>query len=1021
MSNNALNNRQRDNIILTPPKTSLLNQRRFHSLEELKIKQLRQEHNSLYYLQKQATHQKSLPIAWRMLIWFFTVIMSLALLTAGGIAYLTSPLGEESMTSLVQNVVNYYGKEKGVRIQLSSIGGFWDGKIEILNLRVYDAYGPWLRITEGTFHPDWDSLTKSLVASWRFKRTKNIPKSFYEQNSPLVSMPIIKDKSHTTILQNVPFYVENVSSSSSSSFAPSSSPTTSASQKNSEQNNNPTTRSSSLTPRKKIKTTQAEKSLVNNLLEPSDILKNNVVLAIKSGTLVRTFMPRFPRYRSTNTTEKINMQELFNFLPPWLAIDVAKLELVDFKLGPRSRSINFSTNVHGQINAEQLLLRMTLLAAHKISTDWVLPSMQDLPDDVRISLTEMIQKLNALFKTTTVDISEPDENIKKRILGYVSMDYDKGSMDIRWQMVDSLLSKAFAKGVDSVWSRMRILAHVPIWPPNTKNPAQAYFISRFGLTLTHNAQKIESSLVSGQLFWDSDSFILRDFNLQSPTRETSVRAKGSLGFSRTNGFGAEFNSSINDLKTLTYILGKQPSNTQSKGNIDTSIYVSHSGDRVFWWAKPLPKILENSNMPGFIISPYDKSILAKNVQRFIKNSLLSVKEINYKTFINEKRETLPAPSAQPAVQASATQEKSSPFPKTQFIPFPVPSRSDDGFKFRIKVESEIFEMEQGEIKDFFFTINGGSIYEPSAPSAVFATSSPKLPEASKEDTKDTTTTQLVATGTSAKDTNKGMDLSQLTYFGLPQALVGDVFLRFGDIFNKGSATMKSQWFVGGYQPGAKMFLARIQNFLVDFPGFSSDANLAFSYALPRTKRRWPWIDGDFNVQIKNWDLLTLMFNSPVRAENVFLYSTFKSVLDELGKPSQFFDSKLLTDRVDSTEFMVRHAEGSAQSHHLHAMIDTMSLSVGRLREIVQKKLYYIPPKEVPLITAKLDIASGRGGPLTWNRGSGDITINGEQAKFTISVLGEISAVLEGLFNFRTRTLSLKEMDVKTPISTTKKK
>ncbi len=1016
MSYNAFNETQ-DTVVLTPPKSTLINQRRLHTLEDLKIQQLRLESNANHYMQKKAARQGTLPLAWRILIWIFACIMSLSLLVVGGAAYLTSPFGEESMTAVVQNVVNHYGKDKGLRIQLSAIRGFWEGRIEILNLRVYDTYGPWLRITEGTLHPDWDSLVKSMVALVRFKRSKHIPKAFYEQNAPLVSTPIVIDKRHTTVLQNVPFYVENVSSSSSSSFP--STPEQSSAQNTTIQG----ARAKSLTPSTPRTKKTAEKAIVNNLLKPSDLLKGKVVFAIKSGTFIGSFMPRFPRYHMDSSPKTTNMQELFDFLPAWLAIDVAKIELVDFKLGPRSRSINFSTNVHGQINAEQLLLRSTLLAAHEIPTDWVLPSMQDLPDDVRITQTEMIKKLNSLFKTSAINDNQAHEEVKKRIIGYASIDYDKGKVDIRWQMGDSLLSKVFAKGVDSIWSRMRILAHIPAWPPNKQTPLQAYFIGRFGLTLTHNAQKIKSSLVSGQFFWDSDTFILRDFDLKSPNRETSIKAKGSLGYSLTKGFGAEFNASIKDLKTLAYIFGKQTTSSEYKGNIDTSIYISHSGDRILWWTKPLPKILEGSNIPGFKISPYDKSILAKNTQRFIKNSQLSVKEINHKTFVTEKLETASTTKTVPPAKTASTADaspkkaKASPFAATQLPPFPVISRGDDGFRFRFKMESKNFELEQGVIKDLFFTVTGSSVYEPSAPQAIFASSSAQNAD-NRNTAQDHNGATLSQPPPTVDDETNSLDFN---YAGLPQALVGDVFLRFGDIFSQGSATMKSQWFLGGYQPGARMFLARLQNFLIDFPGFSSDANLAFSYALPRTKRRWPWIDGDFNVHIKNWDLLSKIFISPLRAENVQLYSTFKSVVDKQGKPSQFFDSKLLTDRVDATEFMVRHTESSAQSHHLHAMIDTMSLSVGRLREIVQKKLYYIPPKEVPLITAKLDIASGRGGPLVWNSGSGEISINGEQAKFTIRMLGEISAIIDGLFNFRTRTLSLKDMNLKTPISAKNKK
>ncbi len=962
-----------DTLVLTAPQHDTYTTHRVHSLKALK-RNVQYEQSDV---QAQAVdwhyRPKRMPWPLRVLVWIFGCFIGLFLLTMGGVVFLTSPLGEDSMTSLVKTTVNHYGKPYGLRVYLSSIRGFWDGKIEITNLRIYDRYGPWLRVSQGTLHPDWESLTKSLIASWRFKRNRLIPEAFYDKNIPHVSMPVLPENSYGVDVQHAPFVVEKKTATPHHTAV---TPPVQGRRKN----------TLGTAPRKGIGNASLKRLPVNNLLSPKDILSGRVVFTLKNGTLVGPIMPRLPNYKIQKPRAHWRMQSLFDFLPSWLAIDVAKLEMVDFKLGPRSRSVNFSANVHGQINSEKLLLRSTVLAARKISSQWVLPDMQDLPDDVTLSIRELSQRL-ALLDNISKEGQTTFE--KERILGYASIDYDKGSMDVRWQLADSLISQHFSSGIESIWSRMRILAHVPTWPPNAENPAQARFVSRFGLTLAQEQTKIKPSIVSGQVFWDGNTFIVRDFDLRSPADEKTIKAAGSFGFSSTKGFGADFSASIDDLQTVAKALGINTDAVPIGGSVTSNVYISHGGDLLFWWAKPLSEILPRSHLPGYYASPYDKGILAKSSERFTKNVLLSMAEINYKTFAQSMLGGAPiAPKAKSAAQKAST----NPFPKTELAPLPRPSEENDMFYFRIKTESPLLRLPNGEMKDVFFTFNGNSVRADTLPAG------------------------MITPSTQVSSVAEEHFQSDFTSDGMPHGLVGQLFLRFGNIFNKGVGTVSSQWFVGGYNEGARMFQARLEDFVVDFPGLYSDANLAFAYALPRVKRRWPWIDGDFNLHVNHWEFLNHLFQSPLRTENLNFHATLHSRLDNSGQPVQFFDSKILTDRVDSTEFMVRQAVGTAGSKHLHALVDTLALAIEKKHYTRIDTKRYAPRANIPTFSANFDLMSGRGGPVRWSKGSSSVTVTGEQANFLVRMQGEITAVLEGLFNFRSRTLSLKDMQVVTPIS-----
>ncbi len=885
----------------------------------------------------------------RVCLWCVSTILSLVLILGAGLVYLTSPIAEEVLTNLIEDGVNYLGKPMGLRIQLVGIRGFWEGKIHLYDLRVYDAYGPWLRVDEGTLHPQWKSLARSSVATWNYRHNKEIPQGLLRNNAPLSTLPEVHSGSFVNDGEATP------------------------SQVNSEQHD-------------------PSIDIVDSLLTAEKTLENTAVIGLKLGTLVGVYMPRFPRYQMAESETPPDTE--LTFLPSWLALDIGEIDIAEFQLGPNGRSIMLSGRMHGQISQKKIRLRTTILAAQEISTQWVLPAVQELPADITLT----IKQLNNIAQGLAQNLSPRDASLKDQeyTLGFFSFDYDEGDIDLRWQSRDSFFTPRYLQGAKSVWSRSRILGKVKTWPPTPNNPLQLRFVNRFGMRLEQEGQRVRASLAAGQLFWDGTTFVLRDLDVRSPVKNTSFTAKGSLGVSPTDGFGTQLSVSINDIKTLASVLGVDLQKFPISGLLNADFYVSRGGEYLLWWAKPLPDFQQGRGLPGFTASPHDYSRIAKNVQNYSKNVLSSVKIVHdayvMQGFIQpqtpkdeEATASAKSDSTQEAAVPTALDKAKESIEVIAHAPLPPASQNDEALRFRLKLEIPQLEIQQGKINSIFFTIHGNSA-----------------------------DTQKMPNGTAYPRKEKPEKTTDFTASGLPRGLVGSTFLRLGDIFGMGKGTLSGTWFVGGAHDESDVFQARLNKLDMVLPGMSSFADLSFAYALPRLKRRWPWVDGNISVQIENWDFMERVARTPVRVENFALASAFKSFLDDNGDPAQYMNINFHTDRVDATQFMVRETSGKSESKHLHALADTVGLSIGKLRDALTRKMEYTPPKDYPIFTANLDLSSGRGGPVRWNHGSAKMLVAGEDANFDVSMLGDINALLEGLFNFRTRTLKLKDMKISTP-------
>ncbi len=932
----------------------------------LSLQELREKNADKVYEAKQssppspkpAQGKKKRSVWFRCLSWFLGFILSLVIFLSAGLAYLTSPMGEGLLTECVESGVNYLGKPLGLRIQLTTIRGFWEKKIQIYDLRIFDPYGPWLRIDEGTLHPQWSSIWPSLRAVWNYRHDKDIPENLFKNKAPLTGLVETND-AHFSLTE---FTEDGVAAPSDT-------------------------------------TSLEKKDVIESLLTAEQVLDGKVTIGLRLGTLVGVYMPRAPRYHMEEDDDDEEQSMFFPFFPSWFALDIGEIELAGFQLGPQGRSITISARMHGQINATQIRLRTSLLAAPKIASQWVLPSVQELPADITLSFKQLAAITNTISNSFR-DVRLKNGKDAHYILGFGSLDYDSGDVDLRWQCRDSVVTPNILTGAKSIWSRARVLAQLKTWPPTPENPLLMRVVKRFGMALDQKEQNIKPSLASGQLFWDGSSFVVRDFKVQSPIKDPSFDASGSFGMSQSKGFGAQFHLSANDIKKIASMVGVDVAQVALGGAVTTDFYVSRGGEYLLWWAKPLPEFQQGRVLQGFSANPHDYSQIAKHVQNYTQRVLSSLQSVGATLQPASQQATKPSADKEKSTVA-ASKDAQTPTGAKSFtrdvevieqLPMPVPSKGEEGLRFRLKIESPELSLPQGKLGAVFYTVHGTSADRLSMPRGTAYTR--KTPE-----------DEIV---------------SDFTEDAIPRGLVGTSFLRVGDTLGLGPGTLNFSWFVGGAHDASDVFQARLSSMNMNFPGINNTADLSFAYALPRLKRRWPWVDGNVYIDIDNWRLVERLTGSPVYVENFELGSAFKSFVDEMGAPAQYMNVNLGADKIEAPQFMVRRTQGTSESKHLHALADAVGLSIGKLRDALTRKMEYTPPKDYPIFTSKLSMSSGRGGPVRWSTGSANVLVAGEQADFDIRMLGDINALLEGLFKFRTRTLELKEMQISSPPESKKK-
>ncbi len=891
----------------------------------------------------------------RVFIWLASVLIIPLIIVLSGLLYITSPIAERKLTSLVTWAANTMGASYDMRIHVGLLSGLWDGEIKIYNLRLMDKFGTWLYVDEGTVHPDWQSIVCVVVALLQYQNTGKVSEYLYRDANPLSSLKkqdanyrkdensIYTIKDYEKDLADDRTLVESLG------------------------NQNMPDIKIDLKSKKTIPMVLVPSNFeVNdNLLEAKQILEKKVTLGVKLGTLLGVRMPRFPRYLVAVEDEPSPSGDL-SLMPEWFAVDIGEFEVANFQLGPSGRDVFIAARFQGQLNSTQARLRTTLFAEKTSSGQWVLPFVQDLPGDVTLSMRDL-QNQGSPIASRMRDKTR-DFFSEKKFFGLFSLDYDFGNLDFRVQWRDTLVAPIVMKGMNSHWSRFRVLASIPAWPPSPEKPLQAQFVSRFGGTFVGDKSKLRASLASAQVYWGGERFIIRDINIVSPIKNPNLSVKGSFGTDPLQSFGTQLNISIQDIAMLANLLDVDLNLYPISGSLNINTFVTRGGEHLLWWTKPLPQIQGARELPGFFSSPYDPSLLAKDMRTAIKAAWRAIHKLHEY-------------SANPPVITPTR--------------LPPSSSKDNALQMRIKITSPQLQTPSGSLTDVFLNINAKAVDALKAPSTTAYKD-----KASAEQYKNQSTLKSSSSNTGDVD---------FTASGLPRGLVGSAFARIGDVHGFGKGNMELNWFLGGMHDEARTLQLELENVDLKFPGVMSFADIGFAYALPIVKRNWPWIDGSIDFSIQNWRWLGLVTKSSVRSSNLSISSEFKSFLDENGKPQQYMNAGIRAERVDSSTFLVRDIFGRAESKNLHALGDILALSTGRLREALEKKLVYVPSPNTVLMESELQMGAGRSAGVDWNRGDFDLQVIDENAIFKIFMNSDITAMLNGTYNFRKRVVGLKKL------------
>lgn len=932
-----------------------------------KTKKLRRRRNPLYKLL-------------RALGWGFAGVLGLVL--AGG-AYLTGPLGERTLTSLTVNLTNKALTSSGLRLELAGITGLWDGELRIMGLKLFDKNGEWLDLAEGVAYPQWGSVVRNSLEGAR----------------TLQKLHLAQDPTG----------------------------------------------------------------------------QGNVLVDLRRVTLFDLTFVRPPLLTPSDTPPPPTQPAPVRILPTWMELDIAELEVVRLAYGPEEKRIFANIYASARLSDAQGEVRLGAFLSPTIRILQGAPLPEALPGDVTLSRRELTASTATATAVAASDSGASNDNGTGSTPHIMSTDvgmappatppapsnagadasgaagspssppapgnapasvagpavphasqalgtsqvvfnlvWDGTFADVRWQARDTMLLNKLFPGVERLWSRARLQCNMTQWPPSPQYPLQIRMVSRFGLTVKELTERVHASLCAGQFFWDGQTLVARDLDLQLPLRDPHLTLQGSAGLSRASGPGMRLRMEVGNLSNLVKALGMAHLQESLGGSVLGRFAVGRGGRHTLWWTRPLPEPLgfAENPLPGFTAAPLPPELaqLEASGQLYDNAHISSSSDSFGDSLTSSFGDSAKNSSEKQTVTSSANPSV------TQTVHDPRASRAATALHTRISLESDALKLPNGEVEGFSFVLRGTSLDADTAPEGTLhrkATQNAELhaPKGKKLQENGGNGTSALSSAPAAPPAPEGKDSDSNDFAasGLPRGMVGALELKARSIFAMGDANVHSQWMVGGLHGDADVLLIELSKLAGKLPGLALSGDVEMSYALP-LRRPWPWLDGKLDVEVENWQALRRLIKSPVQGDGMGLSLRMESRFNEKNEPRQYLRADVKARQVNAPTFNVREVRGDVESDHAHALADLFSLAfspAGRRKASPEGP----PPLDYDLLKARLQLGAGSGGPVQWNSGLCTLTVAGEDARIDANLKGNVRGMLEGVFNFRTRLLQILKMEV----------
>lgn len=289
--------------------------------------------------------------------------------------------------------------------------------------------------------------------------------------------------------------------------------------------------------------------------------------------------------------------EQWTFAPQYMRLNIHSLRLNAARLSNQGERLYVNAHARLALSNTTARVRMTMDARERSYTPRPLPAPTELPADVQHfpraprEESHSAAAPDTALGTATDTATEAATDALHMPEGYslLSFDWDKGYVDMRAQAHDSLLLRRYFPNINRVWSRWRVQAHVPLWPPDVQHPARARWSVRFGLRTDILTDRVRASSLTGQILWDGKSCIVRDVSLAMPAQDPKITFRGSAGFDPEHGPGLSGALEFSRLHDLVRLLGLSGPLATLEGSLQTRVDIWRGGRHAAWWLAPLPE------------------------------------------------------------------------------------------------------------------------------------------------------------------------------------------------------------------------------------------------------------------------------------------------------------------------------------------------------------------------------------------------------------------------------------------------